>query len=192
MGASCSLLHMKGSRTSKTAFAQGKSWFNYGLKAWASALMRCQKSPPARKPGMSHGTGRRNLPIWIEKHEQNFAFSPRFSSLLHHIRSCTVILSNCTLQDGQTSQRKAKIHRRSGEGVPISAFFFFFFLKGEKLRQGCVKGLKGHLVRVQQKVFFTGLYEFQTAQEFITFHTCATTSQKLILLRHHFFKYHFL
>lgn len=90
------------------------------------------------------------------------------------------------------AKEKQKYTAEVGRVCQSVLFFFFFFLKGEKLRQGCVKGLKGHLVRVKQKVFFTGLYEFQTAQEFITFHTCATTSQKLILLRHHLFKYHFL
>lgn len=132
------ILHMKGSRTRKTALAQGKVLVNSGLKARAGALMHCQQSPPARKPGMSHSTSRRNLPIWIEKQEQNFAFSPRFSSSLCHIHSCTVILSNCMLQ---TSKRKRETHRRDGDGLPSSTFFFF--LKGEKMRQEGVKGPKG-------------------------------------------------
>lgn len=53
-------------RTRKTALAPGRSWFSSGLEARAAPLMACQRWPPVRKPGMSHTTGRRNLPIWIE------------------------------------------------------------------------------------------------------------------------------
>lgn len=122
-------------KTRKTAFAQGRSWFSSGLKAWAAPLMPCQKRPPARKPGMSHATGRRNLPIWIEKHIRNSGF---FSPLCH-LHFCTAILGNCTLPGRQSGKGKAKIHRRNREGLPSKAFF----PKGENLRQGGVKGLRG-------------------------------------------------
>lgn len=134
-------------RTRKTAFAQGRSWLSSGLKA---PLMPCQKRLPARKPGLSHATGTRKLPIWIEKHKWNswvlFYF---FSSLLCHLHFCTAALRNRTLP-GRRAGKAAKIHGRKGDGLSTKAFF----LKEEKPRQVGVKGLKGSSGKSTVKAFF--------------------------------------
>lgn len=159
MGTSRHLRCNKRSQDQKNSL-QGRSWFSSGLKAWAALLMPCQKWPPARKPGMSHATSRRNLPIWIEKHKQNLGFFP----LLCHLHFCTAILSNCMLPGRRSSKGEAKIHSRNREGLLAN----FFFLKGKKRRQGGVKRVKGSSSKSNIKAcffffFLTDLHECQLA-----------------------------
>lgn len=52
--------------------------------------------------GMSHTTGRRNLPIWIEQHSWNLGFS----ALLCHLHCCTAAQGACTLPGGSPAEEK--------------------------------------------------------------------------------------
>lgn len=101
-------------RTRKTAPAAGRSWCSSRLEARAAPLMPCQQWPPPRKPGVSHATGTRTLPIRIETFRWNCGgFLPAlpFPFLHSNSRELQVI-----------RQRGSKYTRQTWEGSANRGF----------------------------------------------------------------------